>query len=151
MAIKVGYARNAARGLLKDVQISEYPISVNKIAKFLNLSLWEYDQFPDSISALLRPNEKAIAVNPKHIDERKRFSIAHEIGHYVLGHCDAKKESAEDGEDFLSQQSTELKYSGEEESEANEFAAELLMPLHFVVSEQAMWIRLSKLNLIKYL
>jgi len=165
--VKVAYARNYARGLLKDAQITNYPISVNKIAKLLNLSLWEYNQLPESIGALLSYKAKAIAVNPNHCDETKRFSIAHELGHYALGHCNALNPIRYD--DFLAQCDLEMKYSGEQRSEASEFAAELLIPLDFVkeamktctnpkklanlfiVNEQTMWIRLSRLNLIKYL
>lgn len=53
---------------------------------------------------------------------RKRFSIAHELGHYELGHC------VTHFEDELS-----LNYyrRGHQEAEANEFASELLMPTNY--------------------
>ena len=53
---------------------------------------------------------------------RKRFSIAHELGHYELGH------GVTHFEDELS-----LNYyrRGYQESEANEFASELLMPTDY--------------------
>ena len=53
---------------------------------------------------------------------RKRFSIAHELGHYELGH------GVTHFEDELS-----LNYykRGFQESEANEFASELLMPTDY--------------------
>ncbi|MBR2184295.1 MAG: ImmA/IrrE family metallo-endopeptidase [Prevotella sp.] len=52
---------------------------------------------------------------------RKRFTIAHELGHYILGHN--RKEVAHDN-----QASTEFYKSGSQETEANQFASELLMP-----------------------
>ncbi len=52
---------------------------------------------------------------------RKRFTIAHELGHYILGHN--RKEVAHDN-----QASMEFYKSGSQETEANQFASELLMP-----------------------
>ena len=50
---------------------------------------------------------------------RKRFSIAHEIGHYLLGHN--KLHCDNDG-------TLDCYRKGHQEAEANEFASELLMP-----------------------
>lgn len=54
-------------------------------------------------------------------EPRKRFTIAHELGHYILGHN--RKEVAHDD-----QASMEYYKSGNQETEANQFASELLMP-----------------------
>ena len=54
-------------------------------------------------------------------EPRKRFTIAHELGHFVLGHN--KKEVIHDNE-----ASMEFYKSGSQETEANQFASELLMP-----------------------
>ena len=54
-------------------------------------------------------------------EPRKRFTIAHELGHYILGHN--RKEVAHDD-----QVSMEYYKSGSQETEANQFASELLMP-----------------------
>lgn len=54
-------------------------------------------------------------------EPRKRFTIAHELGHYVLGHN--RKEVAHDN-----QASMEYYKSGSQETEANQFASELLIP-----------------------
>ena len=50
---------------------------------------------------------------------RKRFSIAHELGHYELGHGVTH---------FEDEMSLNYYRRGYQESEANEFASELLMP-----------------------
>ncbi len=63
-----------------------------------------------------------ITVNSNLIYEpRKRFTIAHELGHYILGHN--RKTVVHDNE-----ASMEFYKSGSQETEANQFAAELLIP-----------------------
>ena len=54
-------------------------------------------------------------------EPRKRFTIAHELGHYMLGHN--MKEVVHDNE-----ASMEFYKSGSQETEANQFASELLIP-----------------------
>jgi len=58
-------------------------------------------------------------------EHRKRFTIAHELGHLVLGHARLGKENKR--RDFLSQLGIDP-----EERDANLFAAEMLMPAQFV-------------------
>jgi Zn-dependent peptidase ImmA (M78 family) len=88
---------------------------------------------------------------------RRRFTLAHEIGHFALGHGTSPRDSA-----------TNFGTSVHEpkERQANQFAAELLMPEHavramiergynsvdklaelFLVSKAAMGYRLSNLSL----
>lgn len=167
MSPSIGFARNTARRILEQLKIFDAPIRVNSIAEYLNLEIWEYNNLPSKISALLVAKKKLIVINPNHHTYRKRFSISHEIGHYVLNHSNQKKIELEEEVDFLVTNQLNHQYSGEQESEANEFAGELLMPLNIIklyfkkykprelaekfnVSEEAMWIRLIKLKLIKY-
>lgn len=56
---------------------------------------------------------------------RKRFSIAHELGHFVLGHGHTLQK-------ICSDRDLNIWYGGGEEVQANIFAAELLMPSKFV-------------------
>ncbi|MDO5651606.1 MAG: ImmA/IrrE family metallo-endopeptidase [Moraxella sp.] len=99
-----------------------------------------------------------IEINKNHHENRKRFTAAHELGHYALNHGDK--------EDVLYRNSSID--SSPDEVEANAFAAEILMPAsairHLVfekgvtkiedlayqlwVSEQAMLYRLKNLGLI---
>ena len=46
--------------------------------------------FPDALSGLVIEAEDGaiIAVNRNHVETRQRFSIAHELGHHLLGHTD---------------------------------------------------------------
>lgn len=167
MSVRISFARNVARKQLIEAGITTPPISVTKIAEINKLEIFEYSKLPDSISALIEPSKKVILINPSHNEVRKRFSIAHEIGHHALGHFEDDSYEGNDA-DEVQEEYLRIKHSADKETEANEFAAELLMPLRLVkneyskgkdpkalakifnVSEQAMWIRLSSLRLIKY-
>lgn len=69
-----------------------------------------------------------IYINPTDPRTRKRFAVAHELGHFVLGHGQSFRDPAEN-----------FSYGNQnqKEAQANEFAVELLMPevaiKHFVV------------------
>ena len=73
-----------------------------------------------------------IGVNGSHPPARKRFTIAHEIGHLLLHEGDALHVDRRDGVDLglrvkLRDPESSLG-TDDEEKEANLFAAELLMP-----------------------
>lgn len=95
---------------------------------------------------------------------RQRFTIAHEVGHVLLGHMKNGSKEFRDGPAQFSAGTRDYK-----ESEANRFAAELLMPENLVrlwfskmrktnlgdaarmfnVSEAALYFRLVNLGLIQ--
>ena len=99
-----------------------------------------------------------IDVNAMHSANRKRFTLAHEIAHYLL-HRDLIGDGVEDNGLYRSRLSDAI------EVEANKFAAQILMPSQLVrevyrlvkslpgltaafqVSEDAMRIRLKELRL----
>lgn len=120
-------------------------------------------------AAFLHADARLIAVESTHHEHRQRFSIAHEVGHFVLhvqprnvggglyacSETDMEVSAARDRGDHLRR-----------EWEANLFAGELLMPeepllamfratrgrlsalaRHFCVSPKALEIRLSRLDL----
>ncbi|MGE5676114.1 MAG: ImmA/IrrE family metallo-endopeptidase [Mycobacterium leprae] len=128
-----------------------------------------------SYAGFLDASSHLIAVESNHHDHRQRFSIAHEIGHYVL-HC---RQSANSSTLFVCTTGDmeirgtavvpdERKLHTQQEWEANLFAGALLMPepavramhrvtggkvsalvKHFNVSPQAMEIRLEGLRLAR--
>ncbi|MFO6419240.1 ImmA/IrrE family metallo-endopeptidase [Hylemonella sp. W303a] len=91
------------------------------------------DNFADDLSGILirRGSLKTIAINQKDSLVRRRFTIAHECGHLILAH---------EGEIFVDKQvvnrrsATSSLAIDEQEIEANQFAASLLMPRDEVVS-----------------
>jgi len=144
--------------LLKSGQ-REAPVDVEKIAEKVGLKIIAFE-FANSISAVLKKRKLVIGVNKNHSSLRQHFSIAHELGHFLLGHDLGVNE--DDFVDDTFDKSLPI------EREANIFAAMLLMPKKWVeksvkekgmevprlarefkVSEQAMTIRLLELNLIK--
>ncbi len=117
--------------LLYKCSITEPPVDVIKVAETLGINV-RFVEFEDNnISGLLvkKGSEIYIGVNETHPENRQRFSIAHEIGHYTL-HLFSKSIFVDDIEKFRNKVSSEG--SEEEEIEANTFAAELLMPVHFI-------------------
>jgi Zn-dependent peptidase ImmA (M78 family) len=106
------------------------PIPVRDIAKNIFKLSVVNEYLPDEISAVLNVDDSlssgTILVNVNHVNERQNFSIAHEIGHFVLHrskgtHIDNDKKTF-----FRDKRSQEAVYP--KEIEANRFAAELLMP-----------------------
>jgi Zn-dependent peptidase ImmA (M78 family) len=113
------------------------PVDVEKIAKLLNIDIEEYVGF-DEIDVVgkieLQKNGKAkIKINllQNDYEPRRRFTIAHEIGHYCK-HLSNNKRQFIDTQRSMSRSSS---YWDLIESEANSFAAQLLMPKDLIISE----------------
>ncbi len=148
----------AADDLRESAGLDEAPVRLREIVNVLNLSLVEKAREPFHSEAALVPlgDGKAIELRGGGDERRRRFTIAHEIGHFVLGH-----------DRVAPQRGGETNMAGRRlEREADLFAAELLMPEHLVrraaleegadarrladrfeVSEQAMGVRLRRLGL----
>ena len=116
------HAIKLAQDLIKNAKIKEAPISLQKIVDYLqtkqDISLQKYN-FGDKVSGLLvqlkddEGNESTvIGFNENHPWCRRRFTIAHEIGHFLLGHTCNKDQTIKT----------------HEEKEADVFAGELLVP-----------------------
>lgn len=144
----------------------EYPVNLFGLCADLGIRLNE-TFLPDDISGELVPigeDEYQINVNAHHGRRRQRFTIAHELGHYVYHRGMIGTGIADD----RAYRSTDVgryrnaRIGVREETEANRFAANLLMPQHlisaaesagnenpkqladaFLVSEAAMRIRLG--------
>jgi Zn-dependent peptidase ImmA (M78 family) len=154
-----GYIEKIATQALQRVDLNEIPVPVEKIAKVFGLEVVEFP-FHNKISGLLKKEDGIIGVNQNHHPVRRRFTIAHELGHFLLGHGlgdVAQEEIIDDSFDK----------SHPQEREANQFAASLLMPSDLIkkeikkngmdvetlsktfgVSKQAITIRLLDLKLI---
>ena len=76
------------------------------------------------LSGLMRRRGQhvVIGINEVHSPTRQRFTLAHELGHWLLNHGDTVVDTVE-RRDELSSQGINVN-----EMEANAFAAELLMP-----------------------
>jgi len=150
------------RIIIEKVGVKNPPIPLNKVASLFSIEIVPYPHFSNNISGTIvnRGGHVFIGINPSHSKTRQRFTIAHELGHFLMGHDEA--EIVEDKFDK----------SSDKEKEANQFASELLMPKDFIlkditekngrinikdlakryeVSEQAMSIRLLETGLINRL
>ncbi|SRR6266511_3246294 len=121
----VAQAWKAAEKVLKDHGVRRTPINVARIAsKHATLVTRALE---DDISGALIPlGEKAwaILVNSQHHPNRQRFTIAHELGHLLLhGYTTPHADKQFRLRDARSSEGSVL-----EEIQANQFAAELLMP-----------------------
>jgi predicted transcriptional regulator len=150
--------QSQAERLLRTAGTDREPIDLRDVVSALNLSLVHSAREPFSPEASLVPcgDTHAIVLRGAGDERRRRFTIAHEIGHFVLH---PERVAPERG-------GTVNEAMKIQEREADRFAAELLMPEHLVrkavqdegadvrrlaerfeVNEQAMTVRLRRLGL----
>jgi Zn-dependent peptidase ImmA (M78 family) len=127
----VGKAKSAAIKLLENNGVVRAPIPIDRLARTLEIDVRYSPGKVDVSGALIRNGKSVvIAVNSAQHENRQRFTIAHEIGHFLL-HKGTKVHFDEDFRvnyrNALSSEATNT-----EEIEANSFAAELLMPADFL-------------------
>lgn len=108
------------------------PVKVVKLGRELGLEVRTTSRWNDQVSGgiVRKGNTYTIWTNKKHPIHRRRFTIAHEIGHFVL-HRDFIGDGVHDDALFRSS------LGGSLETEANKFAADLLMPKIAVFQEIA--------------
>lgn len=116
--------RREADRLLEAAGITREPVPLRDVVSALNLSLVEADRAPFSCEATLVPlgDGHAVSLRGGGNEARRRFSIAHEIGHFMLHPGRARHERGGPVSEAMRVQ----------EREADAFAAELLMPEHLV-------------------
>jgi Zn-dependent peptidase ImmA (M78 family) len=134
--LSVNQIEKRADAVLDAAGIKGPSINVEDVARALGITVREESTTADVSGALFRRDGRVvIGVNPHHVPNRRRFTIAHEIGHFVLHRDDLHMDdtraySSEPGithrllRDQVSSMATDPK-----EIEANRFAAALLMPV----------------------
>ena len=159
--------------LLNELGITSPPVDVEAVARHKGAVVVKEPNKDDFSGFLYRSPDSPpiIGVNSLHSLNRKRFTVAHEIAHLCLH----PRSGVHVDQAFVQMRDAKASEGvDEEEMEANRFAAELLMPKHFLlkdlsalgriyaddekeisnlakkyeVSSQAMAIRLSSLHLI---
>lgn len=163
-----------AEKILQQTKTLRVPVDVELVAHRLNLQI-EPASLGESVSGLLvvEKGQGVIGYNATQASVRQRFTIAHEIGHFVLHISDNPSALFIDTQ-YIVYHRDARSSTGEDqrEREANRFAAALLMPAtslytevqrqtfdfgndemltalasKFQVSTQAMSIRLSALRI----
>lgn len=161
---RVQGAHNSAKALLDSAGIKDCPIRIRDlipaiIKDYPKIKFHSTNQLPSRVYALTyrTGNDIDIAFNNTAALNRQKFSFAHELGHLYMGHVHGGGAVDFDSLDGA-------------EREANEFAAELLMPRAqlnkllknghttmkdlkniFEVSEEALWWRVNSTGLWKLL
>lgn len=140
-----------------------YPIDLEKIAKAFDVPIYK-EKLDDNLAGcfMAEGGNSAIVVNKKDPESRQRFTIAHELGHFISYKLQEKEGTIYDERGALASIGRDP-----EEVFANKFAAEVLMPKdefkkqmesesakkdkidyltrHFKVSKQAIEIRAKSL------
>ncbi len=101
-----------------------FPVPLVSIANALGYTVFDFqiNQNNRHISGAVLYEQKKILLNPTELPSRRNFTLAHEIGHIVLD-GPAQKGSVIDTRNDILQPPLNTR-----ECDANEFAAELLMP-----------------------
>lgn len=127
-------ARNAAWNILLDCKIDRLPVDLNLICRTLGVRIASYQ----SAEAMIRKrnlsaivarsdglsffveNTPVVLYNKARSSERIRFTVAHELGHIVLGHVSPGTVTTANREPSP--------HDNPQETAANQFAARLLAP-----------------------
>lgn len=135
MNVRRKYIRQVVEKLLINCEIYEPPVDVFVVAKFLKAEVVQQQHTDDELSGFLykdpHKSEAIIGVNKCHHINRRRFTIAHELGHLMLhSFTDVHIDKSGSGGIGLVRLRHKLAHEGidSDEVEANYFAAELLMP-----------------------
>lgn len=119
--------RQNAEELLRELQVNVLPIDPFEIARRLDIELKPLPASAGGASGMLLHVDGVFGIAyPTHIENWgfKRFSVAHEIGHYRLpGHIDAVL-----GRDGRHRSKAGFRDADHYEQEADQFASALLMP-----------------------
>jgi Zn-dependent peptidase ImmA (M78 family) len=122
--------------LLEEHHISRPAVPIEKLVKKLGIDVKEGD-LGDVSGLLVRTGVRAtIGVNSKHLEVRRRFTIAHEFAHYMLHTGISAHYDRDYRVNYRSAESSEA--TNVEEIEANFFAASILMPKPFLDRDDAL-------------
>jgi Zn-dependent peptidase ImmA (M78 family) len=124
----------AALEIIKNHQTSA-PVDVLCLAHHFGLRVFGISNWDNNLSGKIvrvrdvdMPDQFAIYVNQKHPIKRKRFTIAHELAHFIY-HQDLIGDEITDDALYRSG------LSNREEAMANGLAADILMPWHLINRE----------------
>ena len=106
--------------------LSDYPVKLGAIAKELGIVV-KLATLPANISGEIKEtnNVVTIKINRHDVGARQRYTLAHEIAHFLL-HRHLLQTGISDDVLYRSSQTNAV------ESEANRLAADIIMPVHQV-------------------
>ena len=133
MAVRRKQIRQLVSTLLAKHNVRSAPVPVERIAKSLHITI-SLEEVDDDLSGFLYRDKKGkkvvIGANKSHHANRQRFTIAHELAHFLLHEGEMVHLDSGRGALMLNLRDSESA-TGEDndEREANFFAAELLMQI----------------------
>tara|TARA_R110000782_G_scaffold13730_22_gene40365 strand:- start:5887 stop:6390 length:504 start_codon:yes stop_codon:yes gene_type:complete len=104
------------------------PVHVIPLASKFGIDVFKVPVDNDNFSGMIRKNDDGkydIYVNASHSPSRRRFTIAHELAHYILHRVQI-------GDGITDDALYRSGLSNYIESEANQLAADILMPRHLL-------------------
>lgn len=136
MSITKHKIRELIDEILKEGGVDSPPVPVDVLIRRQGIEIARKN-LDDETSGFVyvdsKTNSTVIGLNVSHSKTRQRFTLAHELGHFVM-HKTTGGHLHVDEKDFFVR--FRDKHSGDgsdqQEKEANAFAAELLMPKHFL-------------------
>lgn len=122
-----GKALSEANRLLSKYEMNVPPIRIEDIVMGEGVEVFEvdFDTNNDLISGFIDHGESTIYLNKFESDDRQAFTLAHELGHWLLHHQDL-----EEGSELavMYRKTDPSRNNDPKEKEANCFAANLLVP-----------------------
>ncbi len=136
MPIRRRKIQTTVQQLLQSHGVTDPPVPVERIARAEGVRIYLKSLKGDISGFLYRDaQESVIGVNTHHPRARQRFTLAHEMGHFLL-HA-GEKVHVDHGFEILLRNDRSAKGVDDDEMEANLFAAELLMPKAFLMKDLA--------------
>ena len=135
MKYSYNYIEEFTEELLKKHGFYIAGFNVYNFAKKLKIVVLKEEMSNDVSGLFVRKDKKStIFINKKETKQRKKFTVAHEIGHYFL-HSDETPIFVDKSPKVLFRNSASSTGELHQEREANAFAAALLMPKKLVKDE----------------
>lgn len=132
-------SESLAIDMIQKHRVSGPAVPIKDIVKAEGLNIIPYNLGPGVSGTLVIENERGyIGYSPSESKQRQRFTIAHELGHFLLHTKLHNSRQIFIDSSFIVKYRSAKNYSDYEwrqEQEANAFAAAVLMPEKFITAE----------------
>jgi Zn-dependent peptidase ImmA (M78 family) len=125
--------------LIEESLAKPEPVDIEKLIGEFGIDLIKDKNLPDEISGeikKIRDNKFQITVNANHGEFRQRFTMAHELAHYIFHrHLLDSSQPHQDNKLYRKKDDQQAKISDPHEIQANNFAASCLMPDRHILQD----------------
>lgn len=139
MAVRKKHIQQLVALILDKHNVKKGPVPVEDIVKSYKIEIRK-DNVDDNLCGFLfrdrETGKTVIGANKSHHSNRQRFTIAHELGHFLLHEGETLHLDQERGAYSIKYRNAQSSMGQDDsEKEANFFAAELLMPERIIRNE----------------